>query len=125
AGVNMLNNTTPMLLAVVASPVTVVVGAAASYNLLTTLAFAASAGAAYVLIRRWTSWRPAAFVGGLLYGFSPYMVSVGWAHLFLTFVPWLPLMVLCLDEVLVRQRGSPIRWGLALGLLAIAQFFTS
>ena len=53
------------------------------------------------------------------------MVSVGWAHLYLTFVPWLPLIVLCLDELLVRQRGSPIRWGAALGLLAIAQFFTS
>jgi hypothetical protein len=125
AGVNILNNTGSTLLAILVSPVTLAFGSTVSFNVLTTLAFAVSATAAYVLLRRWTTWRPAAFVGGLLYGFSPYMVSAGWAHLHLVFVPWLPLIVLCLDELLVRQKGSPRRWGLALGLLVIAQFFTT
>jgi hypothetical protein len=124
-GVNLLNNTGSMLLGVVASPVTLVFGPAVSFNALTTLAFAVSAAACYVLLRRWTTWWPAAFVGGLLYGFSPYMVSAGRVYLHLIFVPWLPLIVLCLDELLVRQKGSSRRWGLALGLLVIAQFFTA
>ena len=29
----------------------------------------------FVLLRRWVSWAPAAFFGGLVYGFSPFMVT--------------------------------------------------
>ena len=125
AGVNLLNNTNSFLLAVVAAPITVIWGSIATYNVLQTLAFACSAFAAYVLLRRWTSWRPAAYVGGLLYGFSPFMVAAGWAHLFLIFAPVPPLIILCLDELIVRQRGSNVRWGLCLGLLVVVQFFIS
>jgi len=47
----------------------------ASFNVLEVLAFAASATAAMVMVRRWTTWLPAAYVAGLLYGFSPYMAA--------------------------------------------------
>ncbi len=124
-GVNLLNNTGPILLGLLAAPVTLVFGAVAAYNVLQTLALAASATAMYVLLRRWTTWWPAAFVGGLLYGFSPYMIASGWSHLPLMFAPVPPLIVLCMDEVLVRQTGSARRWGVTLGLLVTAQFFFS
>jgi hypothetical protein len=124
-GTNMLNNTTVLLLGIIMTPVTLIFGAVASFNVLMTLAFILSAGAAYFVLRRWTSWWPAAFAGGLLYGFSPYMIGYGRGGLFLLFVPLPPLILLCLYELLVRQAGHPIRWGITLAVLVIAQFFIS
>jgi hypothetical protein len=83
-----------------------------------------SALAMYALLRRWVSWAPAAFVGGLLYGFSPFvLLSLTDGHLMLgtAFVP--PLLVACLDEALVRQRQRPVVIGLVIGLLVTVQFF--
>jgi hypothetical protein len=125
AGVNLLDNTTVVLLGVMTAPVTLVFGAIVSYNLLQTLAFATSALAAFALLRRWTSSAPAAFAGGLLYGFSPYMISANWGHIHQTFAALIPLIVMCLDEILVRQQRSPVRWGLGAGVLAAAQFLIS
>jgi len=77
----------------------------------------------YILLRRWVSWAPAAFIGGLLYGFSPFLViSLTDAHLMLGFAAVPPLLVLCLDELFVRQRWSPYALGLAVGGLALVQF---
>jgi len=90
-----------------------------------TLAFAGSALAAYVLLRRWSTGNLPAFVGGLLYGFSPYMVSSGWGHPHCTFGLLVPLIILCLDEILIRRHGSPLRWGVGTGVLAAVQFFVS
>ena len=125
-GVNVLGDTSQPLLGVLASPVTVLFGPIASFNVLMTLAFATSATAGYTLARRVTSWRPAAFACGLLYGFSPYMVAQGSVgHLNLVFIPLPPLIFLVLDDLLVRQSGRPVRLGCWLGLLVIAQYFIS
>jgi hypothetical protein len=124
-GVNLVANTGLQLLGAVMTPLTLTAGPVVSFNLVMTLAFATSATAAYAMVRRWTSWPPAAFAGGLLYGFSPYMVGQGGGHADLVFVPLPPLMLLVIDEILVRQRGSAWRWGSVLGLLAMAQFFIS
>ena len=125
-GVNVLSDTSQPLLGVVAAPVTVLFGPLASFNLLMTLAFATSATAGYALARRFTTWRPAAFACGLLYGFSPYMVAQGSVgHLNLVFIPLPPLIFLVLDDLLVRQSGRPVRLGCWLGLLVIAQYFIS
>ncbi len=124
-GVNLLDNTTVVLLGVLATPLTLAFGAVLSFNVLQTLALALSAMSAYVLLRRFTTWLPAAFAGGLLYGFSPYMISAGWGHLHLTFGALIPLLVLCLDELLVRQRRSPVGLGIAAGALAAAQLLVS
>ena len=124
-GVNLLNNTTVLLLGIIATPLTLAFGAVVSFNVLQTLAFALSALGARQLVRRWTSWSVAAFVGGLAYGFSSYSVSSGWSHLHAIFLALPPLILLCLDELLVRQKGSAIRWGVGLGVLASAQFFIS
>ena len=81
------------------------------------------------LLRRWVTWAPAAFAGGLLYGFSPLvLVSLTDAHLMLGWAAVPPLAVLCLDELLfprgwgLRRRG-PVGLGLTLGLLCAVQFF--
>ena len=77
----------------------------------------------FVLLRRFVAWSPAAFVGGLLYGFWPFiLISLTDAHLMLGLAPIPPLMVACLDELLVRQRHRALPAGLVLGVLVAAQF---
>jgi hypothetical protein len=124
-GVNLLTNTSVLLLGWVSTPITLAWGPVASFNVLITLALPASATAGYFFARRWVSWWPAAFVAGLLYGFSPYEISQSAGHLNLTFIVIPPLVFLVLHELAVRQQGRPGRWGVVLGLLATAQFFVS
>ena len=124
-GVNIIVQTSTLALGLAMSPITLLWGPVVAYNLLITLAFALSAGAGYLLARRFTTWRPAAFVAGLFYGFSPYMVGQGLGHLNLVFVPLPPLIFLVLHTLVVRQTGSPRRWGSALGALVVCQFFVS
>jgi hypothetical protein len=122
SGINLLSNTAVVGLGIVLAPVTWLFGPIAAVNVALTLSPFLSALAMYVLLRRWVSWSPAAFIGGLLYGFSPFIVvSLTDAHLMLGFAAVPPLLVLCLDELFVRQRWSPWALGLAVGGLALVQ----
>ena len=122
-GINLLSNTAVVGLGIVLAPVTWAFGPVATLNVTLTLSPLLSSLAMYMLLRRWVSWAPAAFVGGLLYGFSPFVViSLTDAHLMLGFAPVPPLLVLCLDELLVRQRWRAWVTGLAIGALALVQF---
>jgi len=125
AGVNLLTNTSVPLLGLIGTPITVLFGPIATFNVLSTVALAASATAAYAFARRWTTWRPAAWVCGLVYGFSPYEIAQANGHLNLTFVALPPLILLAVHEVAVRQQWSSRRAGATLGLLLTAQFFIS
>jgi hypothetical protein len=125
-GVNVLLNAGTPFLGIVFSPVTLLFGPIATFNVASTLALPLSAIAAYALIRRFTTWRPAAFAGGLLYGFGPPLMVHGLeGHLNLAFAALVPLIFLALHELIVRQKGSVRWWGVCLGLLVAAQFFTS
>jgi len=75
----------------------------------------------FFVLRRYVTWMPAAFFGGLLYGFSPYMVGQGEGHIFLLLAPVPPVMLLLLDEILVRQSARWWLTGGALGLVMIVQ----
>ncbi len=124
-GWNLLSNTGVLAIGVVLAPVTWLFGPVASLNVASTLVPVLSALSMCWLLRRWVAWSPAAFVGGLLYGFSPFIVSglvAGWLTTLLV-VP--PLMVGCLDELCVRRRRRPVPLGIALGLLVVLQFFIS
>ncbi len=123
-GVNLLANTSEVALGVMLAPITWAFGPIATLNVALTLAPALSGLAMFALLRRWTSWSPAAFVGGLLYGFSPMVLSnFESAHLNVTMLIVPPLVVACLDELVVRQRGRPIATGALLGVLLAVQFF--
>jgi hypothetical protein len=122
AGINAGVNGSMLLLGALASPITFLFGPVVSWNVLERTAPFVSALSMCLVVRRWTSWWPAAFVGGLLYGFSSYVTSQS-GHLFLAFVPLPPLFFLLLYEALVRQRWSPRRVGALLGLVSAAQFF--
>lgn len=119
-GVNLANNTLTPLLGFMAIPVTLTLGPVAAFNILLRLAFASSAGSMFLVLRTWCRW-PAAFIGGLFYGFGPYMASHGETHLNLVFVPIPPLIVWCLFDLFVTQRRRPVRMGVLLGVLAGAQ----
>lgn len=124
-GVNLMDNTSMPLAGLLGAPVTAAFGPIATYNVLFSLAFASSAGAAFLVLRRFAPFTPAAYVGGLLFGFSPYMVGQGKGHLFLVLVPALPVILWCLDEIVVVQRRRPVRMGVLLGLCAAAELGVS
>ena len=73
-GFNLMWNTSILLPAFLLSPVTLLLGVVVAYNVLATLALALSAWCAYFALRRYVRRVPAA-VGGLLYGFSPFMFA--------------------------------------------------
>ncbi|HMC38138.1 MAG TPA: hypothetical protein VKI19_00655 [Acidimicrobiales bacterium] len=124
-GVNLMNDTSVLGLGLVMAPITVLFGPYASVNLLLILAYPLSASAGYLLARRYVTWAPGAFVAGLLYGYSPYMVGQGYGHLNLSFVPLPPLILLALDELFVRQTRNPVKVGILLGLMVTAQVMIS
>jgi len=121
SGANLAANTSVPLLGILASPVTLSLGPIASFNLLLRIALAGSATSMFLVARRWTSWWPAAFGAGLLYGFGSYMSFEGSIHLDLAFMVIPPLLVWCLDELFVTRRRSPLKVGILLGLLSAAQ----
>jgi hypothetical protein len=123
-GVNLASNTSMPLLGVLGSPVTALFGPVATYNLLLRVSFAASASAGYFVVRRWAPWPPAAFAGGLVYGFSPFMVGEGLGHVFLTFAPFPPLIFLCCERLAGGARNR-VGVGIMLGLVCALQFFVS
>jgi hypothetical protein len=123
-GINLMSNTAAPLLGIIFAPVTWSLGPVAAYNLVMRLAFALSATSMALVLRRWTTWWPAAFAGGLLYAFCPFMVEQALAHDFLIFVPLPPLILALLDEILVR-RQRPVRNGILLGVVLTAQLLIS
>ena len=121
SGVNLAQNTASPLLGFIGAPLTEAFSPLVTTNVLMVLAMPLSATAAFVVLRKWQVWLPAAALGGLVYGFSPYMVGQGSAHIVFTFVPIPPLLALTIVSILQR-KGSPWRLGLQLGLLVVAQY---
>ena len=125
-GINLLDDTSVVALGVVFAPVTWLWGPVASMNVALTLAPVLSALAMFVLLRRWVQWAPAAFLGGVAYGFSPFVVTeLALNQVNIAFLALPPLMVLVLSDLLVTQERPPWRNGLALGALVVVQFFLS
>jgi hypothetical protein len=126
SGVNLLDNTSMDLLGLLLAPVTVTAGPVASLDVAVLLAPALSALGAFVLCRRHVTWLPAAFVGGLCYGFGPFLTGdLRYGHLDLTWLVLPPLILCCLDALFVRGTNRPVLTGAVLGLFVVAQFFVS
>jgi hypothetical protein len=121
-GVNLMWNTSLPLPAALMGPVTATIGLPVTVTTLYTLALALSAWFASIAFRRYVRSYPAALLGGLVYGFSPAMIAQSSSHLHLTLGAVLPpLLLLLLDDILVRQRRNPLQTGAALGALAAVQ----
>ncbi len=124
-GINLMDNTTMPLLGMLGFPITVLFGPIATFNILIDVAIFASAMSFFVMARRFVRWWPAAFVGGLAYGFSPFTAATANAHLFLLFQAVPPLIILFVDRFLRCRETSPLWSGVAIGACFVAQFYIS
>lgn len=123
-GANLAQNTASPLLGLLTAPLALVLSPLVIGNLLLVLAMPVSATAAFVVLEKWGVWGPAAALGGLIYGFSPYMVGQGLGHPELMFLPLPPFIAMTIVSIL-QTRASPRRLGIQLGLLVTAQFLIS
>jgi hypothetical protein len=125
-GVNLLSYTSVLAVGIPLAPITWIFGPVATLNVALLLSPVLSGMAMFIFLRRCVTWLPAAFVGGLAYGFSPIILTnLYFSHLNLTMSPIPPLVAVCLDEILIRQRRRPVLMGVLLGLLLTLQFFLS
>lgn len=124
-GVNLAINTSSPLLGILSAPLQLTIGTVSTYDVLLVLALTSSALSMCLALRRWVRTWAAAFTGGLLYGFSPYMIGQGGGHVFLVvlFIP--PIVLTLLHEIVVSQRNAAVRNGLLLGLLLVLQYYIS
>jgi hypothetical protein len=117
-GVNVMWNTSLLLPGFLLAPITVTWGPVVTFNLLGTLGPALSGWTATLAFRRYVRSGLAALIGGLVFGFSPYMLAQNRGHLQLTLLFLVPLLFLVVDNILTRQRRAAWVSGAALGILA-------
>lgn len=125
-GANMMTNTSWMLPAVLLAPVTWLFGPIASFNVAAVLAPAVSGWCFFAAARKLTAFLPAQVLGGLLYGFSPFILQndpFGHINFTLAFFP--PLVFILLYDLVSTHRHSPAQVGVWLAILVVAEFFTS
>ncbi len=115
-GFNLASNAFFPLIGIIAWPITATLGPIAAVNFAFVLAFVASATAMFVVLWQITRFLPGAFLGGLLYGFSPYMVGQGLGHLAILFQPIPPIVLFLLLKLLGDTRRSGRSVGIALGI---------
>jgi hypothetical protein len=84
-------------------PLQAIIGGNAAYSLLFIATFALNGVAMYLLARELTGSLPAAFVGGLIYGFWPYTLS-HYGHPNMMLTCWVPLSLLYLHRTLESKR---------------------
>ena len=122
-GVNLAVNQSMSLAGVLSAPISWLAGPFAAFNLWLRLAFVASATSMYLVLRRYVAREVPAAVGGLCYGFSPFMIghSLISPNFSMAAVP--PLLFLVVDDLLRRDRRSARRDGLLLGTLSAVQLY--
>ncbi len=124
-GINLVTNCSVIFLGLIMTPVTLLFSPVLSANIIYALAFSTSAFACFVLLRKIVSWTPAAYLGGLLYGFSPFEIAHGYGHLNWVIAAAPPIVMLLLWDIVIEQKHNPYLWGLGLGCVVTAQFFIS
>ena len=125
-GANLLSNTSGTLIGIVLSPVTRIWGPVAATNVALTLAPGLSAWGCWAAVRRVVTWKTAAIPAGLVYGYSPAIVTsvmFGHASVALLVVP--PLLFAHLFAMFARPKRSPLHDGLVLFVLVVVQFWIS
>jgi hypothetical protein len=124
-GTNLMWNTSVVLPGIAVSPVTMLAGPVFSYNLLLVLGPIATSCTAYWAFRRYVESPVAAGIGGLAFAFSPFLLVHGSGHLHLVLLALVPVMLVLVDELLVRQRRRSMLTGGLIGLVAACQLMTS
>jgi hypothetical protein len=123
--VNLAWSTLDPLAAALALPFSLTLGPIAAYNISLILQLALAAFFAYLLCLRICGNVVASVIGGICFGFSPWLMGEALGHLSLATAFPIPLYFLALDDVLRRR---PVHWknavtlGLALFLTALAHY---
>ncbi len=121
-GVSAMWNTSVTPLGLVLAPVTVLGGPVLSFNVACILGPPLSAWTAWLWLRRHVR-DIAAAIGGLLFGFSPFVIAESHAgHLMFTWLPLLPLALMLVEDLLWRSARPGVRAAALLGLLVAVQF---
>jgi hypothetical protein len=120
--VNLAWSTTDPLAGTLALPVSLVAGPALAYNLSLILQLALAAFFARLLCLRICRNETAALIGGVVFGFSPFLLAQALGHLSLVTAFPIPLFVLVLDAVL-REQNPSWKLGVALGFALLLTVF--
>lgn len=106
---------------VAAFPLLPVLGTVATFNVLMIASCALSAYAMFLLARRLAEDSAAAWVAGLAFGFSPFMIARTMDHFSLVQTASLPLFVLLLDRL---RTGPSLKTAAALGAVVAWAFLS-
>lgn len=98
----------------VAFPLLPIAGTVATFNLLVIASGALSAFVMFVFLRRLTGDTAAAWIGGALFGFSPFMTARSMAHFSLVQSAPLPAFALVLERL--RERPT-VKWAAVAGVV--------
>ena len=108
-GINVLANASVLFEAFLFSPITELSSPITSVNIACIAAPVVSALSLYFVLRRYEMRRSVAFVGGLIYGFSPALLqSNGLADFNLTWMFFRLLVAHLIDLIFFRQTGRPV-----------------
>lgn len=118
-GVSLVFHTSVLFKALLAAPLQWFCSTWTAYNILVLATFALAGWAMFQLALHLTGDRRGAWIAGLIYAFSPYMLTRGLGHLHCLSSEWIPLYVLCLIR-LWETRRQRWAWGGGLCLLATA-----
>jgi hypothetical protein len=124
-GMNLLWSNSGPLVTALLWPVSAARGVIFAYNTAETAGVTLSAWSAFLVMRRFVRHPIAAFLGGLVYGFSPFVLAhaLSQPHLVMVVLP--PAVLLILYEILVKQRRPAVLLGGLLGVVASAQLLVS
>lgn len=124
-GVNLMWNPSLILPGILLTPLTLTAGPYAAYDVLVIAAPVLSAWAAFAALRRLVTSPAAAWVGGLVYGFSPAVLAESLGHLQTAMAWYPPVVLLLLHEALIRRAWPLRRVGALWGLATTAALLTS
>lgn len=124
-GISLLWNPARWTQDLIVAPVDLLFGPILAFNVSQVVALGLSGWAAYLALTALARNRLAAFAGGLLYEFSPYMLGHAPIHSDFIFMPSPPLALLIFYRLATSPRANPWRWGAALGLLGIFEFLAA
>ena len=123
-GVSLIFHGMVLSKALLAAPLHIALPPWAVYNAAVILAFPVAGCGMYLLARHLTASTPAAWIAGLIYGFSPYMIARSFGHLNYLSSEWIPFYILCLLKMVRHNRSrSAIGAGFFLLLTAYSEYY--
>lgn len=126
AGANYMWPAPVLIYDLVAWPLTVLISPTFGYNVIIVLALVTTGLATLTLFLRLSDRLWLVLLASAMFTFGPYMASETIAgHPDLMAIAGVPLLALCLHELLIRQQWPARRLGLTVGMLEVGQMVTS